>query len=94
MEVGQGLGLEVDRGDGLGDEVLFGGVHGADCPERAVVRGYVGFASLDECVAGDGDSVFEGEEFAVAHGYCSLDVSWIGVLGLLSFPVASIAVTW
>jgi hypothetical protein len=49
---------------------------------------------LDERVAGDGDPVLEGEEFAVAHGYCSLDVSWIGVLGLLSFPVASIAVTW
>ena len=64
VEFGQGLGAKAGRREGLcGDlrgEVFFGGVHGGDGPEGV-------FALLDDGVAGDRDSVFEGEEFAVTH---------------------------
>lgn len=79
----------------MGGEIFFGGVHGGDSPEGSVALVYEG-------VARDGDSVLEGEEFAVTHDAApffrvsfqgSVAVSSTGEVGRLSFPVVSSAVT-
>jgi hypothetical protein len=54
--------MEVNRREGSCGEVFFWGIHGGDGPECA-------FAVVDDGVSGDGDSVFEGEKFAVTHGW-------------------------